>query len=1162
MRANNGGIVRNWLDRQMLNNRMGVSSLAAGPSQNHHTYDSIYDLAVQLSLAIDSTILMTRNMINPDASHDMLRAKQRVDNQMAFLRGELLRSDIQPEQHPTVMLYVANPDMEAREGEEDVHRVAGMMRTAFDDILDMAKDTGILYGNLEYDPIPIKLNEQGFQENQNQVLEILTGNISNRIETNMNEVVDPFTLLNSGLIPPMLLSSEKAKLNDLTQEDKNKFIKKVRELSTTKEGRAVLEEMINLIPGEQARSIEGMLLTELDEWSNSQILTIMLGTREMYKKGFQQQGFKRGKAFNALIDFVNLESNRTEYIGAINSSFKDTHQLRKLINNKDMNVFAVKTRIVKDQAELREMLEEHRTPASLRASTFVREIQTGVRFLARDKVLEPNGQDLMNLLSSNEFEALNRSFIVDPELLMDGVATGIGFDAVATKNLGALAKGSTYEIEGVRFDDILAAMLEKGTGDVIANAVLTEGVSNKNAGKGTITDLRDHLKSVQNKYDTLAGRRQRIDKSQGHGVINRLASAGNHLVLATYGGNLTIATALVEGSLTALQMAGRGDMVLGPARMVMSMLKEGSAGAFGGLLRMAGAKGTADKFRMKNTAAELAYAHTHATIRGLETDREDTSLVTESTLDKFGAALGALPKTLADASTGASSGVTNAIKYHVEGMAINTLTRLIQSGGLQRAAEFLSKPENQDLLKLDHENMKADKLHETVTKILKAAGLNDFAFLGKNNVKVFMALADSGLLRPDFLSDLNDLIQTAGLETFVFDGSKSKYDPGRANALSQIAQLQRAAMMTVDRDKRNKHNLVLSQIKEFVNREIESRFVGGNPLMMDTSNAPHHVLIKIFRSYPTLFFNQRLRHDSRYYGPIQNATRIFNLIAFDIMYMVMMEAIKQGFDEDRMEELMEQLTSPAGTLRLISRTPTFGMWGGVLGAGVTELLIAITGGKGYTQNLLNQGFLPVPLQKIQGLISGDLVNLFKYGSKGGIVEDARFNLALYNLLTALPVLQEGFAKAAIQQYLFTPSMNKLMDDKQKRASPERSRRSRGSSSGGGSPAIYYQNPSDPLNNPGMAEFAADRNIWPNELISHDIMAVLAHEPLTSMMGPEPLPEVEELKQEPTPSVTPAPPPVPPTAPQGQTMPSQSYLPAVMGDPSSRLATALNQFKTP
>jgi hypothetical protein len=183
-------------------------------------------------------------------------------------------------------MYVANPEMEAREGEEAVHNVAQMMRTAFADILDMAKETGILYGNLDYDPVPIKLNEQGFQENQNQVLEIFTGNISNRIESNMNDVIDPFTLLNSGLIPPMLLSNEKAKLNDLTQEDKNKFTKKVKELSTTKEGRAVLQEMIALIPGEQARSIEGMLLTEIDEWSDSQILTIMLGTREMYKKGF------------------------------------------------------------------------------------------------------------------------------------------------------------------------------------------------------------------------------------------------------------------------------------------------------------------------------------------------------------------------------------------------------------------------------------------------------------------------------------------------------------------------------------------------------------------------------------------------------------------------------------------------------------------------------------------------------------------------------------------------------------------------------------------------------------------------------------------------------------------------------------------------------------
>jgi len=1172
LKNNNGKIHRGFLDRIALN-REGLNQLTLGPSQNDMTYDSIYDLAVQLSLVIDQQILMTEHMINPEGTSDLLRAKQKIDNQLAFLRGQIRgNKDIKPEQESKILYYLAHPKAKPETGEEALHDVAKLMRTQFNDVIDLAKDTGLLFKGLDYSPVPIKINEQALMENRNEIMKSLTGDIAKKIRGNMADAIDPITLMSSGLLPPMFLTSKRTDPNSLSEDQKKDFINAVQKLAKTEAGRKVIEHAIGLLRPEQKEQFEGYPIKELlgykypvggdSNWKTHHVMNLMIAFETLYEKGFKQQGFRKGAGrHNVLIEFVNQKQNRQQYIDAVSSQI-NTNQYTIMRANKKFNVSAVRATPLDPGKSTDTPVY---SPATYRAELFLGEVQSGVRFLAADKVFEPTSSEIVSQMLGTAADradgthTLGDAFVKDSETLIEGVGTGLGFDAVATLAIGHRARGNGYEIEGIRFDDILGALLETGSDAIIRDPVLTEGVRDGLRKNRSISGLRDSLKVVQNKYDTLAGRRVRVDKTQGSGLINRIASMGSDLVLASYGGNLALATSIVEGTATAFQMAGRGDMLRGPAMLLKSMLMGGAQGTLGGLVKAGRLFGfESNRFQIKSTAAELSYAFEHTKVRGMETSSDDPSLVTEGTMSKIGAFVGQVPRSLADAATGASSGVTNGIKFAVEGLAINTLNKLIRSGGLMKMAKFLETDKGKELLALgESENIATSKLYSQVKRILKGSGLSDFAFLGKHDVKVFMAMMDSGVLRPDFLKDLNDLINVAGLEQFIFDGSAAKYSP-RSSALTHIAQLQRAALMTQDKAKRDRFMNTLSQIKEYVNREIEARFVGGNPLMMDTANSAGAILFKIFRSYPTLFFGQRLRQDSRYYGPLQNGIRIANLISLDMLYMVASAVASGGLDEKRIDLLMQEIQQKDALIRLIARTPTFGMFGGVLASAVAEAGIFVTGGKGYTQNLLNQAFIPIPLAKIQSSGVNGLLNMLKYAGEHGAQADARFNLALMNLLTSLPVLQEAYTKAAIHHYFSTPMMRNLQNEKLQRKINAGNRRRSGGSGGRGAGSggrLYYQDPEDYRANPGAIEFAADRNIWPDELISYDMLAVLAGEPLPSLMGPAPLPKAED---DPTPSEAAPPPPPAPEAPQKQVDTSPS-LSAKTGSPSQRFAESLGQF---
>ena len=1167
LRINKGTIHRTIIERRALT-ASGRAALAvvSDHAQTNNTIDSIFDMVTRLSLVIDSQALLTEHMVSGEGAHDLLRAKQQIDNDMAFLRSQLRM--LKPQDHPTVMEYLADETLEVREGEEDIKKVADLTRNSMNGIIQLAKDTGILFENLEYNPTPMKLNETKLGQNEAAALTHLSELIGNKVVNQLSrDNIDPLTLMNSGILPPLLITDKSANVDKLHVNDQDRFIEHIVELAKTDEGLEAIQDIMHpdFMPAGTRRQLESLDIAEIanfnprsltNEWSRNDLLALQYGLRNLYKKGFQRQGMKRN--VDGILALV--KSRSAEYRDAVTKAF-DPMDIEIFRANKDFHLNLTKPALDHGEATMREEFQNANTPALFRARMFLGETQTGARFLAKDKNFDPSPAELMAKsrgdVSGDIDNPLYGIFVVDPNTLFDAVAVGLGFDAVASEALGNALGGKNYQITGIRFDDILNALMAEGSDQIVKNFKGIDGLSSTLKGRKNMSRLRTDLEILSNKYNSLAGRRMRIDPTQAGGITNRLAAVGGDLVLAMYGGNLTMATSIVEGTLAGIQMMGRGDLLLGPAKLMGSIIKSALQGTISGAGKFAQevgvtgdlSKGVAE-FGMRNSLTELAFAHQHATVRGMEASESEGSLVTDSTLNKIGNVIGKLPRGAAKMSTSASGGVQNAIKFHVEGMAINTLDRLIKSGAIFKLSKFLSDPANADLLNLNLDDGRWSILHKKIKRVLRESGVQDFNFLGKQDVKIVMALMQSGAFRPDFLVSLNELMQKAGLGQYEYDGTKKKYDP-EFSPLSQISRLQEVALMDPDPKKRKEYNDTINVIKEYVNREIEARFVGANPLHMDTMNSGFGVLLKVFRSYPTLFFNQRIRQDMKYYSPVQNATRLAALMSLDIAYMVALEFIKSGFEEDRIEQLMKELQQTESLVRLMARTPTFGVWGGVIANGFAESFIHISGKKGYTQNLLNQAFMPVPFTRAQNIYK-DIMDLGKYGFSDDPTDAARFNLALLNLSTALPGTQEAFIKAAAMHYLTNDEMDELLLQKMQR------RTGGGGRSGGTSLPLYYQNPNDPLNNPGIVDYAAARNIWPDDLLHFDIMANLAHQPLRSLMGPE-MPSAEELRAEAIESTQPS--QAAAAAPQqGASNPplaTKPVLPTQPGStPSARVAQAL------
>jgi hypothetical protein len=178
----------------------------------------------------------------------------------------------------------------------------------------------------------------------------------------------------------------------------------------------------------------------------------------------------------------------------------------------------------------------------------------------------------------------------------------------------------------------------------------------------------------------------------------------------------------------------------------------------------------------------------------------------------------------------------------------------------------------------------------------------------------------------------------------------------------------------------------------------------------------------------------------------------------------------------------------------------------------------------------------------------NLLKVVRYGAFDDSDDaEGRRDLAAYQLLSAIPLLQEYFARAALAQFLPTEA-NRVMTENMQRRSFSGSDKKKNSNKPTNS---YYgpfssERPFDPTT-------AAARNVPPHLLTSYDMASVLAGEPLANLMG-----QAQEVLQPQQPQEVPSAPEQPASpqaAPQAPQM--ETTLPTAKGStPSERVAEVL------
>ena len=1132
--------------------------LGMDPAQSRMTHDSKYPIVRMLSRVVDAEGILTDNLLtNGEGTSDLISANLATRNNFALIKGMMSRFNNDADVS-LMMEFLIDPTKEPSETETSAHEAAQQLREQFNRVLFIAKKSGFLFDKLDYNPIPLKLSPE--VSNLAPLEDSLSRMIARRIQNSSK--IDPLTLAMSDLLPRIY--NRRNNLGQLSSRfdtaAQNAFQDKIAELQSTEKGRDVL----NLIIQETREKLDERTISLQFKRLNAenvldlpiqQLVLLEHGLHAIYKQAFQTQGFSNKNAA-AIVAYVKDSENIHTYRTAANKDLdQGDHQiyLKHLTEYKEFNLNTMRN-TSKLYGEAGNALM--RSVALFRAKLFLSEVGTGARFLANDRPFDPDPAELIaasmgvdGMLSETDASALKNSFVHDPMTLMDSVTTGLAFDAQAAESMAKMTMHdkSKLPIVGIRFDKFVEGLKEYGVASELHPTVSRSSISDSQ-------DFKAHLNVLVHKYNTLAGRAQRIDITQSGTIPNRAAAMGRDLVLALYGGNLTLATAAVEGILSGLSIMQRGDLVLGPASLAVDIFKGMAKGAFSGVAQgvqyaSGGKINIPDPLSIKNTAAELTYAHDHAHIQGISREETDDTFVSDSVMDKVGRFIGVMK----DISTSSALGVQNNIKYHLEGLSIFTLTRLLKSGAWQRLIDVAKSERGQEILSSNLEEMDPSIMREKFRLLIKETGVSDFGFLRGQTYRILFDMQMSGLLAPDTLDTLAKLISKTKLAHLTHDSRIGTYD-ATESALSHIGELQKAALFESDPNMREKFFGLINGLKRFVNKEIESRFVGGNPMVSDTTNNAFGVLIKLFRSYPTNFFAQRMRRDSRFYNPVANVVRLINLMAHDIMYMVLTEIAKTGYDEKRLDMMMNELQDTKFMMRMISRTPTFGVYGGFFTNFLSEMYIGITTGKGYTGNMLNQMFIPVPAQKLQS-VGNNIIKFFRAAYQDNEDSNARQQLALLNVLQSIPLFQEYFVRAAIGMYLPDAANDLATENMRRNTLSDRNRKSRSGSrsQSRGIHREFFSNPTDWRSMPFDPTKALERGIHPLEMQTRDMLSILAGSELQSLIAPpERMPQPEQAPEATTPPPQEVAPQAAPEAPQ--TPPTVSS--AAGSTPSERLAESL------
>jgi hypothetical protein len=584
------------------------------------------------------------------------------------------------------------------------------------------------------------------------------------------------------------------------------------------------------------------------------------------------------------------------------------------------------------------------SPAQLHLQNFINRAGQG-QYFVNDSWFVPDIQDL--IVDSD----LRRFFVIHPVNIMNDLHKGHSNEVSERVMLR-----DNFKVRGT-VDQMISVLDRWAEQGGIDNLHTLMGEPSSPHDKKV---MRFSIQTIREKHNWMRGIKK-MERDYGDMWENTITQIAPGLTKIAFGGNLSLATLVVENTMsTLLELIGRRSLT----------------GAFQNLLAPIRAIPALNTEERKLAAKDLAGVIESLT-QIFVPNYESSSLSSESykvsaLINATGDQFMRLPKQFME-----SIAVTRAISFR------KGVTSLMNKGSdgqskLERLVNYI------DTNKLPALEEKGVDLSAAWKRALRESGIS----VSRDGL-IVRHLLNAGLLQPESFMWLKQMIDLEG-----------GFNPHRWGYYSpyEIFTKLSTTMPSVDS---NYGELVkvLGDLKFVEKQYIHEAIIDPNTMDIYTGDGRFDKLWEIFRRYPMLFAAQHLFRSASQMPVVGYAMKLLAFAVLDLLYMMLLRIGNGATPEELIEEADEDWVSFAATY--IPRLPMWGRWVGTLG----EALGSIVSGN-YMQQ--PAGFIGV------GAGMSTVRNFFRLGEKIISPDQEVSGEDLVNAMRILP----GFGDSLIRQGIY------------------------------------------------------------------------------------------------------------------------------------------------
>jgi hypothetical protein len=474
-------------------------------------------------------------------------------------------------------------------------------------------------------------------------------------------------------------------------------------------------------------------------------------------------------------------------------------------------------------------------------------------------------------------------------------------------------------------------------------------------------EVIDGIDTLRGKWDFVRGIQRNV-RMTDH-LSQRFADLAPALTKIAFGGNLAMATALVEGVFNAVVSVGGLNTFTNFTRSIF--------GSLAGL--------TSDQ--RKKVAREL----THSIEAIAKGHLDDYSRPSKSVEDHF---LVRKTKEWGDAMMIPAKKVIGTLAVNRSIAMRTTITDYYNSGALEelglaireKGADVLN---NDAVLRGLMRKAKIKRGDIQLVKLMIQAGLFDYGTL-ETFLNLMRKFTGTGSVNKTSYYMLDDFFTYMNTELSVDNKTGEGYAEYK-NIMNMVTQLRALE-------------------KNFLNQVLISPNAFDVYTGTEGSRGAMQSIYEIFRRYPMLFVNQKVIRAAGNRSPMAWAFQLLSLLFLDFLYMMMLRIAAGNEPEEILKESKED------PLKFIimygTRLPLLGRWGGA----VAEIATAFLDGR---QNAMGVGFIPFDAIKATGKGLGTMGA--SLSDSLGLTESKTTTEDLVNAMRMIPYLGDSFVRTGIHQ---------------------------------------------------------------------------------------------------------------------------------------------------